>query len=517
MNSLINLGNLGAPQVSPAAQGLAGQTASQGDGSSLFSALLMQHIGPNLSNAGDAEALPNPGQNFSANAELARLLPVLLAQTKDSKSSMPANRQTDNPAPSSDDNPALAIWIASMAAMQMQPNLPTAPSQFNGLPSQLNNTGADQNSALQALEQQFPGLVSALTSNHFADGKSQTGKADTKMIGADAKQADVNPADVKAADPKVVDVKAGFDAALNAVQTAEPKKSDVQQPPVHVNADVAPIAQKVSAISDVSKIDPKSQMTSAAEKVNQPQLTPVAPQAQNSDTKSQSQSQPQSGDNHTNNQAKKDSTSTTQGQQTANQTNGAPLPASTTSTVIDQSNFAAMTQAATHNVPANAPNHPVTPDATQAVNVRDIGSVVATDPAPRIVPTARLMEAAGQAEMKVSVKSDVGTVDVRAVLEGGNISATVAAQHSGTRDWMMSNMHELQNTLSRDDLNLKTFEVTDSGLQNSGNEGQPKQQEQQQRNNSTYSSFATETHSSTASLDDIGPQETASRALSLLA
>jgi len=69
----------------------------------------------------------------------------------------------------------------------------------------------------------------------------------------------------------------------------------------------------------------------------------------------------------------------------------------------------------------------------------------------------------------------------------------------------------------RDDLNLKTFEVTDSGLQNNGQGGQPRQQEQQQRNSPAYSSFGTETQSSTESLDDIGPQETASQALSLLA
>lgn len=127
------------------------------------------------------------------------------------------------------------------------------------------------------------------------------------------------------------------------------------------------------------------------------------------------------------------------------------------------------------------------------------------------------MEAAGQAEMRVSVKSDLGgTVDVRAMLEGGNISATVAAQHSGTRDWMMSNMHELQGSLSRDDLNLKTFEVTDSGLQNSAHGDEPRQQERQQRN-PTYSSFTDETHSTPTSFDAVDSQETESRVLSLLA
>jgi flagellar hook-length control protein FliK len=128
------------------------------------------------------------------------------------------------------------------------------------------------------------------------------------------------------------------------------------------------------------------------------------------------------------------------------------------------------------------------------------------------------MEAAGQAEMRVSVKSDVsGTVDVRAVLEGGSISATVAAQHGGTRDWMMANMHELQNTFSRDDLNLKTFEVTDSALQNNGQGDQPGQQEQQQRN-PAYANFISEPLStSTTSFDEVEAPETTSRALSLLA
>jgi hypothetical protein len=520
MNNIINLG---ATQTAPAIQGLAGQTASQGDNSSLFSALLMQQMGPDLSGAGDTQ-MSNLGQSLFGSADLAKLLPALVAQSKDPKFTMPVNTQTGNSVDGSDTNPVMAMWLASMAAAQIQPNVQNPAAQLSGLSAQPASAGADQNAALQALEQQFPGLAVALKDKHLVDVKPQAGKANIEGTGpavntadqetAHVKTSDVKTSDVKIPDVKAADVKNDFNTALNAVHGAEPTKVDAPQAPVHVNADIAAATAKTSDVAGKSKVDQTDLAANAVAKNNQPAAVQVTPQNQSSDTQPQSQSQ--SGDTHSGNQAKKDSASTTQFQPSSGQP-GNPAGASTTA--VDPTNFAAITQATAHSAPANGSSHQANSATPQAVNVREVSALVGTDPVPRIVHTARLMEAAGQAEMRVSVKNDIaGTVDVRAMLENGNISATLAAQHGGTRDWLMANMHELQTSLSRDDLNLKTFEVTDTGLQNNGRGDEPKQQEpQQQQRNAAYSNFVSETHSTTTSFDDVDSPETVSQALSLLA
>ncbi|HEY2391158.1 MAG TPA: flagellar hook-length control protein FliK [Candidatus Angelobacter sp.] len=521
-----NIVNLGATQTAPAIQGLAGQTASQSDNSSLFSALLMQQMGPDLSGTGDTQIMPDLGQGFSSIADEMKQLPGLVAQSKDSKLAMPVNRQTDNPVDESGTNPVMAMWLASMAAAQIQPTAQIQPNaqspaaQLSELSAQ--PASADQRAALQALEQQFPGLALALKDKHLVDAKPQADKANIQAPAPVVNKADQEPTDIKTSavnipDVKPADVKNDFSAALNASHTAEPARVDAPQAPVHVNADITAAAAKTSDVSAKSKIDQKDVTANVAVKDNQPVVVQVAPQNQSTDAKPQSQDQPQSGDSHMGNQTKKDSASTTQIEQTPAQSNGS---APTSSTAVDPTNFAAMTQTSAHSAPAVASNHQASAATLQAVNVRDVSALAGTDPAPRIVHAARLMEAAGQAEMRVSLKSDAsGTVDVRATLENGNISATVAAQHGGTRDWMMANMHELHTSLSRDDLNLKTFEVTDAGLQNNGRGDEPKQQQepQQQQRNAVYSNFVSETHSGTTSFDDVDSQETPSRALSLLA
>jgi hypothetical protein len=528
-----NISNLGASQAAPAIQGLAGQAATQGDKSSLFSALLMQQMGPNASGASDSGATPDLGQGISSNPELAKLFQAVAAQAKNSTSAMPLNRQTNNSIDDANGNPAMAIWIA-MAAAQMQPNMPVSIAQLNGLSSQSLANGTEQNSALQALEQQFPGLAQALKDSHLADAKPQADKSNAQPTTGKTDLATFDPA------------KAGPDAsmAFNAAPTGEQQKSDAPQAaaPVHTDIIAVPViaapaatvpvvatppVPNASAVSDKGKVDQKDLTTSAVAKNSQATATSAAPQNvgaqiiasqsvnsqnQGSDGKSQGQSQPQSGDSHSGDQSKKDSASATQSQQPAN-------GASATATAADQTNFVALAQAAAHTTSnSNSATHTTSPAADQPMNVREIIGALGAEAAPRVVHAARLMEAASQAEMRVSVKSDVsGTVDVRAVLEGGSISATVAAQHGGTRDWMMANMHELQNSFSQDDLNLKTFEVTDSELQNKGQEDQPRQQEQQQRN-PAYASFMSEPLSTTpTNFDEVEAPETTSRALSLLA
>ena len=509
-----NIGNLGASQTSPAMQGLTGQTGSQGNDGGLFSALLTQQMNSagaaSPASNGDANMLPGLGQNLLG-ADLAKLLPMLLSKNKNSKSEPPTNQQTSKTTDGPDTNPALAMWIASMAALQMQPNMQNVAPQLNDLSSQLTDAGinSDQNAALQALEQQFPGLAQVMQKVQTAADKSTNAQLADGQTSPEATAPE-------AADPTAnkVDAKTSFDAALQAPEAA---KAVAQQPAPHVNADAMPTSDKSSTtVNKNNKVDARSAVPTATGKSSQLDQVQVAPQVKTADTKQQNQGQTQSGDSHSNSQSKKDTATTTS--QAAPEQND-----STTVTISATNNFAAMTHAAIHGSAASSTNSSIqqpSAPAGQEINVRDVSAAAGVEAAPRIVQAARLMEAAGQAEMRVSVKSDVvGNVDVRAMLEGDHITATVATQHDGTRDWMMANVHELHSTLSRDDMNLRSFEVSNSGLQFSG-QNQPRQQEQQQQQQQSraYTNFADESNTVSSAMNtDIDTEETASRALSLLA
>jgi Flagellar hook-length control protein FliK len=552
MNNLINLDSA---QPAPGIQSLGGKAASQRDGIVLFSAVLMQQMnGMGGNGAGETDSTTGSrtdlAQGLAGNASLVKLLPALLAQSKDSKSAVPANAEVEKALNGSDANPALATWIASILAAQTQPSPQSPALQLSGLSAQLSGTGTDQNSALQALEQQFSGLVGALKGIQIPGTKPEAGKLDAKALTLDAKPLTLDPKaptldpkaptlDPKAPtlDPKAptldtkapnldakapnldakapnVTVKNDFDATLNTAHALEPGKADPSQSPAHLSADAILADAKPLGASDKAKVEQKDLVTNPAGKVSQQELIQAGPQSKGADAKSQGQdSQPEQSPSG--NQTKKDPSSSGQFQQPIGQASSSSVAAVTPA---DQGSLAAIAQATSHGVSANSSDHQTSSAPSQPLNVRGVESAVAVDAAPRIVHAARIMEAASQAEMRVSMKSETsGTVDVRALLEGDHISATVAAQHSGTRDWLMANMHELQTSLSRDDLNLRTFEVTDSALQNNGHGAEPKQQEQQQQRNSTYSRFTSEAHSTATSFDDIDLQENASRALSLLA
>jgi flagellar hook-length control protein FliK len=543
MNNLINIDSA---QPAPGIQGLGVKTASQRDGKELFAAVLMQQMngtGGNSASEADSttglaiDPATDLGQGLAGNASLMKLLPALSAQYKDSKSAMSTNAQIEKVLDGSESNPALAIWIASILAAQTQPNAQSPALQLSGLPAQLSVTGTDQDSALQALEQRFPGLVQALKDSHIPGAKPQAGKFEADASNLDAKApnlaANALNLDAKAPnlDPKApklaentlnLDTKApnvaaknNFDAALNAASGVDLRKSDPSQPPAHLSPDATLADAKPSVASDKANVEQKDLFTNPAGKESLQELIQAGPQSSGADGKSQGQGNSQPDQSPSGNQTKKDLSSSEQFQQPAGQANSSSGAATAS---IEQSSFAAVAQTAPHATSASSTDHQTSSAESQPLNLRGVESAVAVDAVPRIVHAARLMEAAGQAEMRVSLKTESsGTVDVRALLEGDHISATVAAQHSGTRDWMMANMHELQTSLSRDDLNLRTFEVTDSALQNNGHGAEPRQQEQQQQRNSAYSRFASESRSTTTGFDDIDLQENASRALSLLA
>jgi hypothetical protein len=570
MNNLINLD---AAQPAPGIQGLSGKTASQRDGSALFAAVLIQQMngigGNSASEADPTTGLADPatdlGQGLAGNASLMKLLPALLAQSKDSKSAMPTNAQIQKVLDGSETNPALAIWIASILAAQTQPSAQSPALQLSGLSAQLSVTGTDQDSALQALEQQFPGLVQALKDSHIPGAKPQAGKfeAETSSLDAkapnlaatalnlDANAPNLDPKAPKLADnslnldvkapnlaanapnidpnaPKLADntlhldpktpnfsAKNDSDAALNAARGLDLRKADSSQPPAHLSPDATLANAKPSVVSDKANVEQKALVTNPAGKDGQQELIQSGPQSSGADGKSQGQGNSQPDQSPSGNQTKKDPSSSEQFQQPAGQ---ASSSSGATTASMEQSSFAAVAQTAPHATSAISTDHQTSSAESQPLNLRGVESAIPVDAAPRIVHAARLMEIAGQAEMRVSVNTESsGTVNVRALLEGDHISATVAAQHGGTRDWLMANMHELQTSLSRDDLNLRTFEVTDSALQNNGHGAEPRQQEQQQQRNSAYSRFASESRSTTTGFDDIDLQENASRALSLLA
>jgi flagellar hook-length control protein FliK len=482
-------------QGSPVIPSLGGPAASQPESNALFANALMQQMnGLNVEGGSNPDSPVDLTQSLAGNASLVKMLSSLLTQAKDAKSGVPqADKTSDGP----EANPALAMWIASIMA-QAQNNPQELMLQLSALPGQLANTGTDKSSALQALEQQFPGLL--------------MGPKDHNAIGAKL-------VDVKT-DSKTYDFDKGrdFEMALKAVDPAEAKKIEIAQPTTHLSADAVLVSVKPASLADAAKPDAESLATNPLGKESpQEMLLQNPPASKGTDAKSQGQdhSSSQSGSG---NQDKKDTASQQLQQPMAQVNSSSGLSASPT----EQGSFAAITQAA-HNASLNSGNHQVSPTSSQTPNVRDIGSVPSIESAPRIVHAARLMEAAGQSEMRVTIKSETaGTVDVRAVLDNDHISATVAAQHGGTRDWLMANLHELQSAFSRDDLNLRTFEVTDSGLQNNGNGAEPGQQEQQQPRNPAYSQFTNEARMSTGSLDEIDLQkndlqENASRALSLLA
>ena len=553
MNNLINLDSA---QPAPGIQGLGGKAASQRDGIVLFSAVLMQQMnGMGGNGTGEADSTTGSptdlAQGLAGNASLVKLLPALLAQSKDSKSAVPANAEVEKALNGSDANPALAIWIASILAAQTQPNPQSPALQLSGLSAQLSGTGTDQASALQALEQQFPGLVGALKEIQIPGTKPEAGKLDAKALNLDAKAQNLDTKPLTL-DPKVLNidtktltldakaptldtkapsldtkaptldakaqnlaVKNDFDATLNTAHALEPGKAAPSQSPAHLSADAILADAKPFGASDKAKVEQKDLVTNPAAKDGQPELIQAGPQNKSADAKSQGQDNSQPEQSPSGNQTKKDPSSSGQFQQPIGQASSSSGAAVTPA---DQGSLAAIAQATSNGVSANSSDHQTSSAPSQPLNVRGVESAVAVDATPRIVHAARIMEAAGQAEMRVSMKSETsGTVDVRALLEGDHISATVAAQHSGTRDWLMANMHELQTSLSRDDLNLRTFEVTDSALQNNGNGAEPKQQEQQQQRNAAYSRFTSEAHSTTTRFDDIDLQENASRALSLLA
>jgi hypothetical protein len=477
-----------APQAFPNPGAQAGTNRNEGI---LFNAILKNHMRmPGPDGATDKDWTGDLGQGLPAAETLMNLAPAFVAQQlkPGPKPFVPAqDRLTKAPDAgnmNADQASALAIWIAALAAAQEPPN----PSLSTiGVGARLTGAGVID-----------PRLV---PTNILPTSKLGPPEIAVPLLKPAPAPADLHAAETDK-DPQIAPM-------VQALETP----SDLAHCLSGLNATPTSSISKLPGATDKSKSDRQDLNVAPTLPSGKTDAPPPALQSQNSGSQSQSQTSSEPQQSRSGNESKK------------NQTFMEPVPAaagksqnaSGTASPIDQASLNMPAQVSVHGATtASVQAHTESQiDAGHALNLREPGGIAAPESAPRIVHAAKLMEAAGQAEMRVSMKSETaGTVDVRAMLEGSHISATVAAQHGATRDWLLSNVHELHGTLSRDDLNLRTFEVTDSALQNEGRQTQSGQQEQQQELGAP-AQFAKDVRTTPEVFSDLDTSETASQALSL--
>jgi len=463
--------------------------------------------------------IQNPGaqgldlQSLLSSGKLNSLLPLLNAlKTQISGKGLPAGKELQSANASLNDQKSvpdavLAAWLAALSAQQSQPdlkNLKIDPS-LGGAPLLGGAMNVDPR-VLNAIEQ----MISRL-----------------EQAGANGQQ----PAQPTAPPPEAV-VPAAQD---NQAVMAEPVAKAAANGKVEQNSFAAlaqaaggdPRVDKRTLAAD-AKTDPKPEnifsIKPAANDVR-PTVPPVIPEgnvqqdhAGNANSQSQTSSQPQTGGrNSGNGDARKENSTADQFESLIA---SAQVSGSSSGSHVDQSGMASILQSAHGNTGNGPESSVVNTDKENVTSVRDVANASHLDPTtPRVVNEAQLMQAAGQAEMHVSLKSETaGSVDVRAMLEGNHISATIAAQHSGTRDWLNANISELHNSLSRDDLHLRAIEVTDSSLQNDPRNGGSSQQDAQPQQQQYMRPQVHSEFQRTAGLTDdldLNQSETATQALSL--
>ncbi|HZU31599.1 MAG TPA: hypothetical protein VFB79_10810, partial [Candidatus Angelobacter sp.] len=192
-----NILNFDPAQPIQATQGFTGKTSSSDDKNAFFAAILnAQMTGPsaNVDGAEGAGSSSDLTQGLASSIALLKMLPAWMAQTNDPKVPLPTNDQVKQALDGgTENNPALAMWIAAMAAAQMQLNIQD-PKQI-GNAGQFSGSGLNGvTNALQAMEQQFPQL---------ADLAKKLGSKDRHEsdIASDKSVANLTPAPAPAANP----------------------------------------------------------------------------------------------------------------------------------------------------------------------------------------------------------------------------------------------------------------------------------------------------------------------------
>lgn len=407
-------------------------------------------------------------------------------------------------------NPLIAALLNGVPPAQLPPIVQNAAASAGDNQSApqlgIGLTGDSANTA-RALQQVMTTIVQQTGANDMT--KNQ--KPGTSLKGLPvATPPDMTPKPITPAiDPSPKPVTAAEVQATSFIPPAGP--DGVMTPATPRPPESKPMTSSAAVSSLSGKING---LPSAGQNTNQAAVQPAVqnpavqnPAVQSSDQKNHSETSSQSGagQNSSDSDSKKKSPDAQQF--------SAPAATPSNSMHAQTGNISIPSQPAGQNSPNQ---HAATPSAPAAPNVLAANDTAA----PRVVHEARLMQAAGQAEMQVSMRSEsAGTVSVKAILEGSHLSATVSAPSVETRDWLVNNLHELHAGLSRDDLNLRSFQVADSSLQGGWNGPDARQQEsQEQYRSSGYSGGFPETRGepiTETDLDSLDLNETASQALSL--
>ena len=511
MDTKINLESLLPPTGAPL-------TATPPNGNTSFAQTFLQQLkGTPDTPGGDAPAeTPQiPGLDSLIDSLLAKLANTSFAgkSAKSDKSALALKTDPDTPAPNtatpdtSAINPLILALLNGVPSAQLQPivqNTATPGNDTQSAPQLGVGVTGDSAGTARAVQQVLTALAQQAGSNDMT--KNPKPVVSEKGLPAAASPADVTPKPITPAidlTPKPI-----TPVEVQSTSFIPPAGRDGIMTPAPTNSpESKPMTSSQSATT--SSLNGKiSGLPTANQDANQNAIQPVA---QNTDPKNHSETSSQSsaGQNPSDTESKKKPSDAEQFSATTVQ----PPDSSHTQT----SNITMLAQPAGQSVQSQ---HSTTGSSSGTV-AQTANVIVANDTvAPRVVHEARLMQAAGQAEMQVSMRSEsAGTVSVRAMLEGSHLSATVSAPSVETRDWLVNNLHELHAGLSRDDLNLRSFQVSDSGLQSGWNGPDARQQEsQEQYRSSAYSGGLPEIHGEPSADTDLGNldlNETASQALSL--
>lgn len=506
MDTKINLESLLTPARTPL-------TATPANDNGSFARTFLRQLKgtPDTSDADSTEETPQlPGLDSLIDGLLAKLADTSFAgQSMKFGRSATAQIATDAPPGNASTpdtsvvNPLLLALLNGVPPAQLTPVVQNSAASASGgrfaPPLGIGVTG-DSAGTARAVQQALAGLA------------QQTGTNDmTKNLKLVVSQKGLPVAATPDATPKPITP--AMDPAPKPITPAD-VQSGAFIPPAGPDGVMTPSTPKPQggktvAEGQIGAVSPLSGKTTGLQSANQSAgQTAVQPATQNTDPKNHAEtsSQSNSGQNSSDTESKKKSPG-------AEQFSATPVQPSD-SQHIQTGNITILSQASAPGSPQNQHSGAAPSSAATTPNAIAAGDTTA----PRVVHEARLMQAAGQAEMQVSMRSvSAGTVSVKAILEGSHLSATVSAPSVETRDWLVNNLHELHAGLSRDDLNLRSFQVGDSSLQSGWNGPDTRQRESQEQYRSSAYSGAETSDRPLAETDpaNVDLNETASRALSL--
>ncbi len=425
-----NLINLEAPLKTPVLPNSTAQAGTYRKEGALFNAILMNQMhSPGMDVATDREFNADLGRGLVGNSTLMNLAPAFVAQQQQAsaKSSSAAQDGLTNTSAAGDSitDPALAMWMAAIAALQLQSNVALNPDDIG---KQIAGAGVDAPSVMPTNTLMLPKL--------FPPGTDVNAPVLRPAPTPPNVHSELNPKDLQnTAIAPVIETPA-TDLALNLAR---------------LNAAPTSPEGKVPGATDKNKNDRQDIGVNPVLANDKPDASLPALQSQSSDSKSQPQTSSEQQQSHSG----KSPASAEPLQLLAGQLQ---TPGGAATSQIDQGSLNAAAQASVHGVStAHVQDQTISSDVSHPSGLRDYGGIAVIDSAPRIVHATKIMEAAEQAEMRVSMKSETaGTVDVRAVLEGSHISATVAAQHGGTRDWLVQQQSSGAQTQFRKNVHATT-------------------------------------------------------------